>query len=95
MLKTELEHYLIRCKILLIIPVYIILKLFALNITEVYIDTDISLHSDRYVEFFEEYSGKITIDKIEKISEDNEYSDDKIVERYIRYLHLFSQFYLS
>ena len=85
MLKTELEHYLIRCKILLIIPVYIILKLFALNITEVYIDTDISLHSDRYVEFFEEYSGKITIDKLEKISEDNEYSDDKIVERYIRY----------
>lgn len=85
MLKTELQHYLIRCKILLIIPVYIILKIFTLNITEVYIDTDISLHSDRYADFYEEYSGKITADKLDKISEDKEYSDDKVVYRYLSY----------
>ena len=80
MLQIEWKHYMVRCGLWLLLPIFVICKLLSLSFETVYIDTHVT--DAAYEDFFEQYGGFFDLEKKNAISQ---METDETMQRYISY----------
>lgn len=81
MLTIEWKHYIWKCKLWILIPLFCIFKFTSMQFETVYVDTHIT-RNDEYQVFFEEYEGMLSLDKKTQLPE-----TDDVLKQYISYAY--------